>query len=110
MVSTVASRTPPDLDLRTRSSAAPSRESVPSRYHRLLKPAEVADILGLSRSKICQMARTGELPAIVVAEGRGHKRVRRIHRFDPDDLARWIDSRRLPRVRDVKPDNRDGAE
>ena len=52
--------------------------------------AQVAERLNLSLSTVCGMLRRGEIPAVVVREGRGPQRVRRIHRVSESDLEAWI--------------------
>jgi excisionase family DNA binding protein len=53
---------------------------------RLLDVGEVAALLGKSRTWVYRGAESGALPAVHVG---------RSVRFDPDDLARWLDARRV---------------
>lgn len=54
----------------------------------LLKPAEVAAELGVSRSWLYDAAKTGRIPAIRIGGREGPLR------FVPQDLKRWIDEAR----------------
>ena len=63
---------------------------------RLLTPVQVAARISVSRSTVAAWFRSGILPGIVLAEGRGRKRVRRIFRISEIALDEWIGSR--PRV------------
>ena len=60
---------------------------------RLLKPEDVAEILGLSVSTVSGMLRRGELPGIVVRAGAGKKRLRRLFRVRSSDLDAWVKAR-----------------
>ena len=51
----------------------------------LMRPEDVAKKLGLSRKTIVVMAREDRIP---------HIRIGRYVRFDPAEIARWIDRRR----------------
>ena len=52
----------------------------------LLKPVEVTEILGISRSRIYEMLATGELPSL---------RVGRCIRIPTDALKKWISTRQF---------------
>jgi excisionase family DNA binding protein len=54
----------------------------------LLKPAEVAAELGVSRAWLYEAAKTGRIPAIRLGGQEGPLR------FVPQDLKRWIDDAR----------------
>jgi excisionase family DNA binding protein len=54
----------------------------------LLKPAEVAAELGVSRAWLYEAAKTGRIPAIRIGGEEGPLR------FVPQDLRRWIDDAR----------------
>jgi excisionase family DNA binding protein len=54
----------------------------------LLKPAEVAARLGVSRTWLYEAARTGRIPSIRIGGRDGPLR------FIPEDLQRWIDEAR----------------
>jgi excisionase family DNA binding protein len=54
----------------------------------LLKPAEVAPRLGVSRTWLYEAARTGRIPSIRIGGCEGPLR------FVPEDLQRWIDDAR----------------
>lgn len=54
----------------------------------LLKPAQVMDQLGVSRSWLYTAAQTGRIPSIRLGGPDGPLR------FVPDDLAEWIDRER----------------
>jgi excisionase family DNA binding protein len=54
----------------------------------LLKPAEVATELGVSRAWLYEAAKTGRIPAIRIGGEEGPLR------FVPQDLKRWIDDAR----------------
>ena len=69
---------------------------------RLLKPEDVAEILGLSVSTVSGMLRRGELPGIVVRAGAGKKRLRHIFRVRSTDLDSWVKARQTG-PRGVKP-------
>lgn len=51
----------------------------------LLRPGEAADALAISERKLWELTRCGEVPAV---------RIGRAVRYDPRDLAAWIDGRR----------------
>lgn len=58
---------------------------------RLLKPSELTEILGLKRSCVYGLLRSGQIPAIAVAQG-----ARKLSlRVRPSDLHRWIKQREL---------------
>ncbi len=59
----------------------------PTAPNRLLTVAEVASLLGKSRAWVYRSAEGGVLPCVHVG---------RSVRFHPDDLARWINERRIP--------------
>ncbi len=59
---------------------------------RLITPQELAEILGLKRSRIHIMLATGELPSIVVLKGAS----RRVFRVKPSELAKWLKAREVP--------------
>ncbi|MGH2879455.1 MAG: helix-turn-helix transcriptional regulator [Solirubrobacteraceae bacterium] len=59
-----------------------------SEQRRLLKPAEVAAQLGVSRTWLYEAAKTGRIPAIRIGGREGPLR------FVPEDLQRWIDDAR----------------
>jgi len=52
---------------------------------KLLKPEEIADMLGVSRKTVVIMAREQRLPCV---------RVGRLVRFDAKEIRRWIDNYR----------------
>ena len=52
----------------------------------LLTLAEVGARLGISRTSVWRLVRSGDLPSVRITET--------LRRVDPDDLARWIDERR----------------
>jgi excisionase family DNA binding protein len=54
----------------------------------LLKPAEVAARLGVSRTWLYEAARAGRIPSIRIGGREGPLR------FVPEDLQRWIDEAR----------------
>ena len=54
----------------------------------LLKPAEVAAQLGVSRTWLYEAARAGRIPSIRIGGREGPLR------FVPEDLQRWIDEAR----------------
>lgn len=49
----------------------------------LLKPMEVADILGISRSHVYKMLQLGEIPNVIIGKSR---------RVRPEDLIEYIES------------------
>lgn len=53
---------------------------------RLLSTAEVAELLGVSRWHVSDLARRGDLPSVVLG--------RRLRRFHPEDVAGFIHQRR----------------
>ncbi|HKS69072.1 MAG TPA: helix-turn-helix domain-containing protein [Ktedonobacterales bacterium] len=61
-----------------------SREPVPLSQRLLLRPEEVAAILGLGRSTIYELLRAGELPTVHIG---------RATRIPARDLHRWIEQR-----------------
>jgi len=54
---------------------------------RLMTDAEAGDILGLTPRQVLRMASRRELPSVRLPN--------REIRFDPDDIARWITSRKI---------------
>jgi excisionase family DNA binding protein len=57
----------------------------------LLKPSEVTEILGLKRSCVYGLLRSGQIPSIAVASG-----ARKLSlRVRPSDLQRWLKLREL---------------
>ena len=56
----------------------------------LLRPEQVAKVLGCSKPFIYALARRGELPSVVMG---------RAVRFDPSDVAVFIEKRRSVRLR-----------
>lgn len=54
----------------------------------LLKPAEVAARLGVSRTWLYDAAKTGRIPSIRLGGGVGPLR------FVPEDIERWLDDAR----------------
>ena len=73
-----------------------SWEAFMTQIERLLTPKEIASILGLGRSRVYWMLRTGELPSIRVS---GRRKLSL--RVRPSDLDKWL---RLRKVADVEPD------
>jgi excisionase family DNA binding protein len=63
---------------------AHDRDPVPLSQRLLLRPEEVAAILGLGRSTIYELLRAGELPAVHIG---------RATRIPARDLHRWIEQR-----------------
>jgi predicted DNA-binding transcriptional regulator AlpA len=62
-----------------------------STLERLLKPSELAEILGLKRSCIYNLLRSGQVPCIAVASG-----ARKLSlRVRPSDLAKWLREREV---------------
>jgi|GEM_PF-1932124 excisionase family DNA binding protein len=58
---------------------------------RLLKPSELTEILGLKRSCVYGMLRSGQIPCIAVASG-----ARKLSlRVRPSDLKRWLEKREV---------------
>ena len=55
----------------------------------LLTLAEVGARLGISRTSVWRLVRSGDLPSVRITET--------LRRVDPDDLERWIDERRQRR-------------
>ena len=55
------------------------------RKEALLKPEDIADMLGVSRKTVVVMAREQRLPCV---------RVGRLVRFDAKEIRRWIDNHR----------------
>ena len=56
---------------------------------RLISPKELGEVLGLRRSKIHRMLRSGEIPSVIVAKG-----VKRsVLRVKPSVLAAWMQQR-----------------
>ena len=49
----------------------------------LLKPMEVAEILGISRSHVYRMLQLGEIPNVIIGKSR---------RVRPEDLIKYIES------------------
>lgn len=58
----------------------------------LLRAEEVAEVLGIGRSKVFEMLRTGELPVV---------RMGRAVRVPKGALAKWIESRTVGDVKHV---------
>jgi len=58
----------------------------------LLRPEQVAKVLGCSKPFIYALAKRGELPCVVMG---------RAVRFDPSDVAVFIEKRRGVRLRPV---------
>ena len=56
----------------------------------LLTVEQVAEQLQVHRTTIYSWVAQGHLPAIVLAEGLRKKCIR----FDPEELARWLEARR----------------
>jgi excisionase family DNA binding protein len=54
----------------------------------LLNESQVADLLGLTARQVIKLARCGELPSVHLPGGE--------IRFDPEDICRWVESRKLP--------------
>jgi predicted DNA-binding transcriptional regulator AlpA len=52
---------------------------------RLLKPAEAAQCLAISERKLWGLTNRGEIPCV---------RIDRLVRYDPRDLATWIESQK----------------
>ena len=52
---------------------------------KLLKPEDVAAMLGVARKTVIVWARLGQIPCV---------RVGRFVRFDPAEIDRWLDRRR----------------
>lgn len=50
----------------------------------LVRPAEVAEILGLGRTKVCELLASGALPSV---------RIGKSVRVPLDELRYWIDAR-----------------
>ena len=48
----------------------------------LLRPAEAADALGISRSRLYQLIKDGEIPSVAIGRSR---------RIRPEALAAWVD-------------------
>jgi excisionase family DNA binding protein len=63
---------------------ARDRDSLPLSQRLLLRPDEVAAILGLGRSTIYELLRAGELPTVHIG---------RAARIPARDLQRWIERR-----------------
>lgn len=62
-------------------------ESTPTHFA-LLKPAELAGQLGVSRSWLYDAAKSGRIPSIRIGGEEGPLR------FVPEDIQRWIDDAR----------------
>jgi excisionase family DNA binding protein len=58
---------------------------------KLLTPAELTEILGLKRSCVYRMLRSGELPAVRVAAGERKLSLR----VRPSQLERWLKARQV---------------
>jgi excisionase family DNA binding protein len=56
-------------------------------YEKFLTVDDVAEMLSLTRQRVYRMVRAGELPIVRVGT--------RAIRFDPEELARWVDDRRV---------------
>jgi excisionase family DNA binding protein len=52
----------------------------------LLTARQLADMLGLSPATVLRRWRTGELP--------GYRLASNVVRFDPDEIAQWLEARR----------------
>jgi len=52
---------------------------------RLLKPAEVAEVLRVSKSMVYRLIASGEIPSVII----GHSK-----RIDPNDLYKYVDGSR----------------
>jgi excisionase family DNA binding protein len=57
---------------------------------RLLKAAEAAEFLGVKKTTIYALTKARDLPAIIVGQ--------RHFRYDPVDLERYVESRKLPEL------------
>jgi len=71
-----------------RQAAAQLFVTVPSPFVRLLKPSEVAQELGVSRSWVYAAAEDGRLPSVRLGGPDGPLR------FVPEDLHRWLEQAR----------------
>ncbi len=60
----------------------------------LLTPREAARALSVCEKTLFTLSKRGEIPAV---------RIGRSVRYDPTDLARWIDSRKTARANQVGP-------
>jgi excisionase family DNA binding protein len=56
----------------------------------LLNESQVADLLGLTARQVLKLARRGELPSVRLPDNE--------IRFDPEDIFRWVESRKLPAI------------
>ncbi len=54
----------------------------------LLTDTEAADILRLTPRQVLRLAGRGELPSVALPNGET--------RFDPDDIRRWVETRKRP--------------
>jgi excisionase family DNA binding protein len=64
---------------------------------RLLTAREVAEYLGLSPASVLRRWRVGEIPGFRLASN--------VVRFDPDEIERWLESRRGTRDIATRPLN-----
>ena len=64
---------------------------------RLLTPAQVAERLQVSKATVARWLRQGVLPGVVLAEGRGESRIRRMFRVREEELDAWLDERQIKR-------------
>ncbi len=60
-------------------------------FEPLLDPKEIGEIIGLRRSKIHRMLASGEIPAVIVAQGA----CRRVYRVRPSALQKWLADREV---------------
>lgn len=64
---------------------------------RYLTTTEVMELLSLRRNTLCSWIKTGRMPAILTGNG---------YRFDPMELADWIDARHTSAVSRLRDRNK----
>lgn len=62
---------------------------------KMIRPCELQQVLGLGKSVIYRMLATGEIPCVIVTNGRR----RRSFRVRPADLERWMRGREVTNAR-----------
>jgi excisionase family DNA binding protein len=60
---------------------------------RLIRPSELCEILGLKRSCVYGLLRSGQIPCIAVTRGRQKLSLR----VRPSDLEKWLKAREVGR-------------
>jgi predicted DNA-binding transcriptional regulator AlpA len=68
---------------------------------RLLRPAEVAELLAVSKSTVARLVATEDLPCRVLCVGPGgKKRQNRLLRFSQAEVEAWVEGRAERKVTD----------